>query len=149
MELNHGIITDFSVTRSGDIHVALDEELFNEIRYNEWKTIILFPNTNTLTKLLPYWYPGCDEYDDDDDFDHYSFDWLKRVFITCVENTKPLQTIHHIYLFIKSVEFEYSGEIYEDEWDMHNCVDIGDEGWEDYYCVVIRTSLTPTSSLMV
>lgn len=145
MAINHGIITDFSVTKSGDIWIDVDEEIFYDIKYSDWESVFIYPNTESLMKLLPYWYPGCDadeNYEDEyEDEDPYSFDWLKRVVIRCVEKTYPIETLHQIYLFIKDVELCYTGETYEDEeWNPHNCVEIGDEGWEEYYHIHIWTS---------
>ncbi len=145
MELNHGKITDFSVTPSGDIWINLDEDLFNQISYDDWEWVILSPNSQTLKKLLPNWYPGweadyCDDYLDEED-DPYWFGWLKRVVIRCLEKTKPIDTLHQMYLYILNIEFTYSGDFYWEGDKRINSVEIGEEGWENYYNVKIRTSL--------
>ena len=147
MGTNHGKITDFEVTQSGDIWIDVDEDIFYDIKYSDWESVCLYPNTKSIVNLLPEWYnwgpdPGYNNIEID------AFDWLKRVVICCKEHTKPIETLHQIYLFIEHVEICYTGEMYEDEvYIMHNCVEIGDEGWENFYYIHIYTSPRSKHSL--
>lgn len=145
MDINNGQITKFSVTKGGDIWIDVDEDIFYDIKDSDWEDVFLYPDTKGLRELLPYWYPGCDDDEYDEDENPYSFEWLKRVVICCVEKTKPIETLHQIYLYIINMEIVYTGESYEEDdpitgWQLKNFVEIGDEGWENYYYIHVFTS---------
>lgn len=146
LKINHDKITEFSVTKSGDIWIEVDEKIFNEIQYDDWERVVLSPNSDSLQKLLPNWrsksfqekyaYEIDEEYGDDPLW----FGWLKRVVIRCLEKTRPIDTLHQIYLCILDMEFGYTGDFYWERDERINCVEIGDDGWENYYNVIIHTS---------
>lgn len=148
-------IRDISITQSGDIWIDVNRCIFEDIKYNnEWQQVVIQLTKENLYKLCPQTWNYLSGKNDDPDFTQgilneqmaEELDELEDVIIRFEDtSTIPLPTINQVHLYVTGWEIDYDGETEEREdeetgWEIVNCIEIGDEGWEDYYRLKLLTS---------
>lgn len=127
------MITDFSLTEGGYIWVNVDEATFINLRDNEWRFVVLYPQKPSQVSMF---------YEVEDCTPH---GWTK-IIITC----HMPGVIYQRWLGVLSSKVHYTGpkEKIFDEFDGEeknvDAVEPGDEGWKDYYTFEFSTRLLHT-----